>query len=481
MDQYKVQKPFQFIIFGATGDLASLKLFPAFFELFLKGKLPENFSIIGFGRTVMNRDAFRKIFKLSILRKKDDDDKEAQEAAEKLLEKVEYFVGQYTEEKDFHALFTFCDELLLPFKLGEEADGGSVSSRFARVAYFSIPPNVFEPVIKNLAVARDRDGAEKCQDLRVVIEKPFGTDANSAAELFHVLSGHFYEEKIYLLDHYLGKKPIQSILKLRMENNVMNTMLQGSEIANIQITAFEEADVGKRVGYFDQVGIMKDMIQSHLLQILALIAMEIPLYPTVESLQREKNNIVSAVRFSGNSDDAVFGQYESYRQEKDGTGISQTDTFCAVKLFIDRRNWFNVPIYLRTGKKMEKSYMRVVIEFKKMPFQGPMVQPNRLIFELRPSEELTLELDHVKLSKTTQCEGDDCLGDYSSLIFDILSERKLNFLSFPEILAAWKVIDEVGNTRKKLAPEPEIYKDISSGPTSYLTLPVRDGFHWYDF
>lgn len=468
------RKKEQLIIFGATGDLASLKLFPAIYELYTQDQLPESFQLIGFGRTALSMEDFQKIFQKSVEAKFGA----AAKGLDELLKKVFYFNGQYDSVESFQKLGKYCQEIAAGQSASAindsllEADLGGIE----RVAYFSVPPNVFGNIVENLAVTLKKSSSP----LKIVIEKPFGVDEKSAEHLFMQISEHFEEENVYLLDHFLGKRPIQSILKLRMENNVINLMIKGPEIAGIRISAWEKGGVDKRIGYYDQVGAMKDMIQSHLLQILSLITMDIPVNSDIASLQREKNNILSAVRFSGKREEVLFAQFKGYSALEGVAKDSHTDTFTRLKLSIDRRDWFNVPIVIETGKRINQDKTVVDIEFKKMASQEEAVTNNRLVFEMKPDEKISLKLvqqrnnknhgekrvfENILLEQGLMCQTDFCLGDYSSLLNDIFRGEKIYFLSFPEIIAAWKVIDSVEKLRAKEKIMPIIYEEESDGKT----------------
>jgi glucose-6-phosphate 1-dehydrogenase len=454
---YMKKNNLQIIIFGATGDLASLKLFPAIYELFKHHQLPDNFQIIGYGRSAVSENEFRKVFRESVNKKFGESPKDL----DKLLEKVFYFQGQYNQVADFEKLNEYCQSFV------KKSD---------QVAYFSVPPLVFEDLVKHLAVTLQKSASS----FKIVVEKPFGVNEKTAEHLFKLISANFEEKNVFLLDHFLGKRPIQSILKLRLENNAINMMIRGSEIARIKIEASERNDAGKRVGYYDQVGAIKDMVQSHLLQILALITMEIPAIISLESLQREKQNILSAIRFSKKKKDIVIGQYEGYLLADGVSEKSQTETFVEMNLHIDRREWFDVPVVIKTGKKLANDITRAVIEFKKMPFQDLQVEPNQLVFEMKPGESLSLKLvqratlknpegavqyESVELEHGLGCKVDFCLGDYASLLNDVLRGEKIYFLSYPEIVAAWKVIDLVEQTISKEKIKPIIYEGRSEGPS----------------
>lgn len=447
----------QVIIFGATGDLASLMLFPAVYELFVQNQLPENVQIIGYGRSALSHEEFAKKFTESVTKKT----AHKLDKLPELIKKVSYFAGQYGDVANFEKL----DKYLVDLAAGVEREV---------VAYFSVPPVVFGDIVRNLALTTKKTATS----VKLVLEKPFGVDEKSAEKLLAEIGQYYEQEEVFLLDHYLGKRPIQSILKLRMENNVVNLMIKPEEISKITIIAAEQNDVGQRVGYYDQVGCMKDMVQSHLLQVLALITMDIPVKSDTESLHREKNNILSAVRFSGKTEDIVFGQYESYKTLEGIAENSQVDTYCELKLHIDRRDWFNVPVYIRSGKKLDQVSTQAIIEFKKMSIQGEKAMSNKLVFEIKPLEMLKLKLiqrrtdfrdseneefEVIELEQGLMCRSDLCLSSYASLINDvILGERKF-FLSFPEIISAWKVIDSVEKIRSKT--KLNYYPDETGGPT----------------
>ena len=373
MKIYRFQKKFVLVIFGASGDLAKLKLFPAIYSLAKQGRFEKDFHIVGFARSKKTQSQFKREFQKSI---KDKFKKEVNnKVLQDLTNKVSYFQGQYKDVKDYKKLQEYLTEL-------------TGSKKTTKLAYFSVPPSAFKDIIQNLGESKNSNK----EDIRLIIEKPFGEDTESAKDLLHFVVRYFDEDQIYLLDHYLGKAAVQSILNLRHSNRLLNMMMKGTEVANIQITAAEKIGVTSRAGYFDQVGTLKDMIQSHLLQILGLIALSIPVSGEHESLQRERTNILSSLRFNESAKNIVLGQYASYKKEKDVPQNSQTDTFCALKLLIDRESWFDTPIYFRTGKKLKEKLTYVVIELKKFDFQTKDETPNRLIFELHPDERIHIRL-----------------------------------------------------------------------------------------
>lgn len=471
MEIYKIDKPFILTIFGASGDLAKLKIFPSLYSLMEQKRFPKDFYIIGFARTKKSQKHFQKEFTDSI---KEKFGKEFNKKILKDLQKhVYYFTGQYSKKSDFTKYREYLQEL-------------TGSKQTTHLAYFSVPPIAFKPIIQNLGETK----TSKNEDLRLILEKPFGEDTESATELFHYVARYFHEDYIYLLDHYLGKTGVQSILSLRHSNRLLNMMMKGPEISNIQITAFEDIGVTNRIGYFDQVGTIKDMVQSHILQILALIAMSIPISENHESLHREKQNILSALKFIESPKNIVLGQYEGYHKEKDAPKNSKTETFAALRLFIDRESWYKVPIYLRTGKKLHEKHTYVVVEIKKFAFQPKDEEPNRLIFELQPDEKINIRLvnkqgdtsqyQEITTSDSLACTGDNCLPEHGLLLLDVLRKRRLHFLSFQEIIATWQITDKITDFAKKRKIKIEKYKDGSKGPQSQNSLTKIDNFKWFD-
>jgi glucose-6-phosphate 1-dehydrogenase len=453
-----ITKPFILTIFGASGDLAKIKLFPSLYVLMKQDKLPEDFFIIGFARTEKSREVFQKEFEDSIRKKyKKIDEKKLKF----LLSKVYYCDGQYDDEKSFLKLKNFIKDLTPGRKL-------------FKISYLSVPPNVFKPIIKNLATLKKFSK----ENMAIVIEKPFGGDVISAKALYYFIVQYFDENQIYLLDHYLGKQAVRSILHLRHHNRILNSMLKGKEVTDIQITAIEEVGIENRVGYFDQVGIIRDMIQSHLLQLLALVTMSIPISENSEAIHKEKENILSALTLpaSSNSKKVVLGQYKTYKDLPDVEKNTDTETFAAVKLFIDRESWYKVPIYIRTGKKLDKKHTTIVVTLKKFDYQKKTEEPNRVIFELYPDEKITITLlnklgqaEHHKIIKpehSISCPEEECLMEHANLILEVMQQERKYFLSFPEVIASWRIVGKIFDHIHRRNLKAEVYKDDSRGPES---------------
>lgn len=474
MNLEKIDKSFNFILFGASGDLAHLKIFKALYELAIQKRFSHSYRIIGFARSDMNDESFREHVAKS-LKETVDPLVYNQQSADELLTHIYYVKGQYDDPKSYTTL----SERVLEIHDGK---------KHYNLAFLAVPPVVFEPIISNLSAIRKTLGT-----VQMMMEKPFGHDRKSAGELFSSLTAHFDEQDFFLIDHYLGKAPVQSLLPLRYNNTILNLLLKGESIANIQVSALETAGVEERVGYFDKVGIIKDMIQSHLLQVLALLTMSMPLHPDEKSIRREKGNILSALQYSHETCGAVNGQYKSYRKQKDVEKDSDTPTFAAFKCAIDMTNWYKVPIYIRTGKKLTHKHTYIVIEFKKPPFKekDTTLEANRLIIELYPQERIQIRLvnDIGKISdkshelisqESLACMGDDCLPAYGRLIFDAFMGKHNSFLSVDEIYASWHFIDELMGCIKKSKLPLLTYDDGGEGPDEQFSLTRSDGFEWYD-
>lgn len=472
MKLYRIEKPFVLTIFGATGDLAKLKLFPSLFALMEQKRFPKDFYIVGYARSKRSQEEFKKEF-FDAIQKKIGKDLDLNLLKE-LTKHVSYFSGQYDQINDFKAYRKYLKDL-------------TSTEKQTHIAYFSVPPQTFKPIIQNLGETKSSTN----EDLRIVIEKPFGQDTESATDLFHFLARYFDEDHTYLLDHYLGKSAVQSIVHLRHSNRILNHMLKGSQIANIQITAFEDIGVENRIGYFDQVGIVKDMVQSHLLQMLALTTMSIPITESADSLHREKYNILSALNFPYMGKNVILGQYKSYLKQKDVKPNSKTETFVALRLFIDRESWYRVPIYIRAGKKLHEKHTYIAIEFKKFLFQSKEEEPNLLIIEQHPDEKISIKLlnkndfgasnySSITTHQSIACTGDNCLPEHALLLLDVIRGNKMHFLSFPEIIASWSITEKILNSIHKNKIPVEIYKDDSEGPASQNKITAIDGFEWHD-
>lgn len=473
MQLEKIKHSFNFLIFGASGDLAHLKIFPSLYELMLQKRFQGNFTIYGYARSPKSHAQFRKEFKVSV-KKYTDKLLYNEKVVDELLQHVFYQQGQYDHQADYEH---FADALI-------HAQGGK---KVYNLAFFAVPPVVTRSVIENLAHVREKLGGQ----LELMLEKPFGVDRKSAGELFQAVTNHFDKENLFLIDHYLGKSAVRSIFPLRYNNTILNLLLKGQAISNIQISALETAGVDERIGFFENVGIIKDMIQSHLLQVLALLTMSMPVNQEVRSVQREKGDIISALR-QDKQGGIVLGQYKGYKEQTGVKKSSKTPTFAALRLFIDLAEWYQVPIYIRSGKNLSHKHTYIAIEFKKPAYaKNSKVDPNRLIIELYPKEKIQIKLvndlgkavpqySELMTEESLACMGDDCLSPYANLILDAFLKRYHSFLSLDEILASWHFIDSIHERIEKDKIKITQYESGTEGPKQQEKLTQIDDHQWYD-
>jgi glucose-6-phosphate 1-dehydrogenase len=339
------------IIFGASGDLARRKLVPALYNLFDKGRLPGEFRIVGFARTELDDERFRQ--------RMEDGTKEfspsfSEESWQAFAPHLYYVTGHYDDEPSLGRLQERLTEL--------EPEGA------ARLYHLSVPPELYATIIETLAEAGMTSGNDGWR--RIVVEKPFGHDLESARELNRRIHAVLDEDQVYRIDHYLGKETVQNILVFRFANAIFEPIWNRNYISHVQITAAEEVDVGHRGEYYDQIGILRDMFQNHLLQLLALVAMEPPSSFDADALRNEKVKVLRAIQLPGKSGvagDSVRGQYQGYLDAEGVSAGSQTATFAALRLYIENWRWQGVPFYLRSGKALAMKSTEIVVHFWEPP------------------------------------------------------------------------------------------------------------------
>ncbi|MBU0981206.1 glucose-6-phosphate dehydrogenase [Patescibacteria group bacterium] len=471
----KANSPFTLIIFGASGSLARLKLFPAIYELAKENRMPAEYKIVGYARTPMTNEEFRSNFEKSIKKKEKHVD---QKVLNQLLENLFYVAGQYDQEDDY---INFRKELKKIEKTRNRV----------RIAYFSVPPMAFKSIFKNLGIVNFNT---KKTPLRLVIEKPFGYDLRSAKKLQKILKKYFESEQIYLLDHYLGKEAVSNLLSLRYANPILTTLMDKKYVSNIQIFGLEKSGIEGRSNYFDHVGIIRDMVQSHLLQILTYLTMYLPEQETDEAIHHEKARVLDSIRIKNIKTDVVRGQYKKYLDEPGIPKDSQTETFAALKLEMKHPLWRGVPIYMMAGKALKQKWTAVVIEFKprKPQKNRKNLPPNRILIQLQPYEKIELSLltklggktfdfHELTTGRPIYCSG-DCLTEHGRLLLDIIAGDRGLFLNFEEIFAAWVVTDPIQkmcSKKQKRCKDLLIYDEDSLGPKAADDLIENDGFSWF--
>jgi len=483
-------------IFGAGGDLTWRKLVPALYNLFLDEYLPEQFALIGIDKKDMSEKDFAKrlrdgVNKFSRRGKAEDEQWKA------FAENIHSFISADFGELDG---FKTMDKTISELEDEWEADAN-------RIYYLATPPGLVETITNQLGKAKLAKNKTRS---RMVVEKPFGSDYDSAHTLNEKLLDVFDESQIYRIDHYLGKETVQNILAFRFANALFEPLWDRRYIDHVQITVGESVGVEHRGDYYDQAGALRDMVQNHLLQILCLIAMEPPVSFDADEIRNKKLDLLRAIhKFPDNNikDFAVRGQYgsgwiegekvQSYHEEPGVDTDSGTETFAALKLFIDNWRWQDVPFYMRTGKRLPKKVSEVAIQFKPVPHQSfPSTaledwQPNRLVIHIQPQESITLrfqakqpgpivtlssvdmEFNYRETFKATPPEA------YETLLLDVMQGDATLFMRADQVEAAWKTIMPVLNawqqTRQVNFPN---YRAGSWGPESAIELIAKDGRSW---
>lgn len=475
------EKGVSIVVFGASGDLASKKTFPALFALFAKGLLPEKTKIYGYARSDMSKEDF--VHKQTKHLKVDEKHKDK---VKEFTDLSRYVRGSYDDDKDFAKLNKILDE-------GEEGFGEK-----NRLFYLALPPSQFADVgehIKKECYLSGKDGR-----IRVIIEKPFGRDLESSRELQEHIAPLFSENEIYRIDHYLGKEVIKNLMKFRFLNMVMMSFWNNNYISNVSITFKEPFGTENRGGYFDDVGIIRDVMQNHLLQILSLLTMERPVSTGPEDIRDEKVKVLRAVR-PIDVNEVIIGQYaaanvkgESKPGYKDDDTIknkdTKTPTFASIPLYIENDRWDGVPFILSAGKALDEPKVEIILQFKPVPGASrDHVAPNELVFRIQPDEAIFIRMN----TKYPGLSDELVTGDldisykesfpkaripeaYESLILDCLKGDHSNFVRDDELDEAWKILTPVLEKIDAGALKVEEYAYGSDGPTSAKELLKKKGF-----
>ena len=488
----RIAGPSSLIIFGVTGDLSRKKLMPAVYDLANRGLLPPGFSLVGFARRDWEDQDFEKVVYDAV--KQYSRTPFQDDVWQQLAQGIRFVSGEFDDEASFERLRETVEKL--------DVERGTMGNH---AFYLSIPPKAFPLVTEQLS----RSGLAKQEPghwRRVVIEKPFGSDLKSARELNKVVESVFPPDSVFRIDHYLGKETVQNILALRFANELYEPIWNANYVDHVQITMAEDIGVGGRAGYYDGIGAARDVIQNHLLQLLALTAMEEPISFDAADLRAEKEKILAAVRLPDDLSTATArGQYSGGWQggekvvgflEEDGMNPnSTTETYAAMKLGIGTRRWAGVPFYLRAGKRLGRRVTEIAVVFKRAPqqlfaeSQTTALGQNALVIRVQPDEGVTIRFGSKVPGAGMQVRDvsmDFGYGHafteaspeaYERLILDVLLGDPPLFPRHEEVELSWKILDPIEEYWATQG-QPEQYRPGTWGPSSADELLARDGRTW---
>jgi len=492
-----VADPCTVVLFGASGDLAKRKVIPAMYDLATQKCLGSCYAIVGFARTAMTEDAFRSTLgeaAKSISEVGPIDPEQWNEFAANLY----YSPGDYANQEDYAKLARRIAELEAAKNIGGN-----------RLFYLSTPPEVYPDIVEQLGRAGLAHPATPNSWTRIIIEKPFGRDLATAKELNKIVLNVFDEKQVYRIDHYLGKDTVQNLLVLRFGNGIFEPLWNRNYVDHVQITASETLGVERRGGFYETAGALRDMIQSHVLQLTSLVAVEPPASFDATAVRNEKLKVLQSIRpfdLEMVAQSVVRGQYApgklsdaavpGYRQELHVSPTSKTETFVAGKLLIDNWRWAGVPFYMRTGKRLAKRTTEIMIQFRRAPhivFREKDVQANRLILNIQPDEGISVSFGakrpgtEMSIGNVTmnfsykEGFGDASRSAYATLLNDCVRGDATLFDRGDSVEAAWSLVDPILDvwSAAKSATVPQ-YASGSWGPRESDLLLERDGRQWYN-
>ncbi len=477
----EIEHPVNFVVFGATGDLSTKKLFPSLYRLFLEKALPKSFQMICVVRSTLSHEHFVKLIEKNCTSKEKNP-----EHFKTFAQLISITVLNINQTNSFKTLST------------------QLATHMLNILYFAVPPTLYGQLTSGLA----KTGCLS-NSTRVVVEKPIGNNLETATQINKKLTQYFNETQIFRIDHYLGKETVQNIMALRFGNAILEPLWCAERIQYIQITVAEDIGVESRGPYYDSTGALRDMVQNHLLQLLCIVTMEPPAQINAYAVRDEKLKVLHALRPIQPNDvvtKTARGHYiqDSYQMNQmsyiNETGVdplSQTETFVAIKTEIDNWRWAGMPIYLRTGKRLRNRHSEIIIQFKEVPHKlfghtSSHLLANRLSINLQPEENIklflnaktpgkgmnlepmALNLDLTSHSKSRRWEA------YERLIIDIIQGDLTLFMREKDVLSAWQWIDPIILGWQQYMPQPEPYIIGSWGPVAADQLLARDGYIWHN-
>jgi glucose-6-phosphate 1-dehydrogenase len=482
------------VIFGASGDLTARKLVPALYDLAAARRLPMEFAVVGISRTELSHDEFRK--KLRDALDKHRSGQVSDDVWESFSKGIFYLSGDSKKPETYEELKGFLNEL--------DTERGTEGNR---IFYLSSSPSLFPTIVERLGEAGMNE-EENGGYARLVVEKPFGRDLMSARELNNDIRRYFEETQIYRIDHYLGKDTVQNILALRFSNGIFEPIWNQHYVDHVQITVAEDIGVGTRGAFYEEAGALRDIVQNHVMQVLCLTAMEPPVTFDAESVREEKVKVLKAARPIPENEVnlyAVRGQYargwvfgeevEGYREEEDVAPDSTTETYVALKLFIDNWRWAGVPFYIRAGKRMPKKATEIAIQFRSTPHtpfargetQG--LEPNVLVLRIQPEEGISLKIGakvpgsgfEISSVNMDLLYGTAFLEEapdaYQRLLLDLMLGDPTLFIRADEAESAWSILKPMMHAWSE-SREVATYPAGAWGPAEADDLLERDGREW---
>ena len=484
--------PCALVVFGVTGDLSRKKLLPAIYDLANRGLLPADFVLLGFARRDWGDGDFEELAKKAAKEHARTDWKE--DVWERLSGDIMFVPGSFDDDEAFDTLKDTLDDLC-----------GSHGIKGNAAFYLSIPPSMFPTVLNQMQRTKLADNEAAGGWRRVVVEKPFGHDLASALELNKLVDDVFTAPDVFRIDHYLGKETVQNLMALRFANQLFEPVFNANFVDSVQITMAEDVGIAGRAAFYDETGAARDVLQNHLLQLLALTAMEEPVEFTAEAIQTEKLKVLRAITLPHDLEKyAIRGQYDqgwqagervpAYTGEKDVPADSTTETYAAVRLGIDTRRWAGVPFYMRTGKRLPRRVTEIAVLFKKaphLPFSQTDTEElghNQLVIRVQPDEGVTLKFGSKVPGSAMEVRDvsmDFLYGEaftesspeaYERLILDVMLGDSTLFPRNAEVEASWRVIDPLEAFWKDHPPEK--YRAGEWGPKEADEMLARDGRSW---